>query len=208
MSCEISTIDVEARRSVYPSALNMISNDIYLNTISSLNSALCTVEKLSQMSEPPVLTLENIEDLDGKHSKTVNFPKEIVETNVHTEIVNKNGYNLRSFFRLLRPSISVKKRVKKTADKETKSNSIGLAKKTKKSFSIRNAKMRSTRAIGVLNSSLDSTEFRLRGDANAFYRQNLSGKKMTFKSSFTSSISSSNNRNNGKEVFRITKNKY
>ena len=138
MSCEISTIEVEARRSVYPSALNMISNDIYLNTISSLNSALCTVEKLSQLSEdssPPVLTLDHIEDLatDGKHSKTVNFPKEFVETNVHhTEIVTKNGYNLRSFLRLLRPSISAKKRVKKAADKEPKCNAIGLAKKSKK----------------------------------------------------------------------------
>ncbi len=52
----------------YPSTINIASNEIYLNTVSSLNNVLFNVEKMSQLAfdgsrSPQVLTLE-IENLE------------------------------------------------------------------------------------------------------------------------------------------------
>lgn len=180
--------------SSYPSALNMISNDIYLNTISSLNNAFYNVEKLSQFSfqssdGPQILTLdlEKIEN-DGEKTPKMSFS---IKTSPHDtdskesqnsgKILSKPNVNnrmIRTFLRFLRPTKAKKRINKKLNSKITNSVTSDSKMAKSKKNTIGRSKFRS---IGVINSSDDVIRIR------------SNEKKNSKKSSFSSSSNSSTN---------------
>jgi hypothetical protein len=172
--------------SSYPSRLDMISNEIYLSTVSSLNNVLSSVEKMIETSgtTSPILNLYEIDKmvnaLDVRHAnqKNVNFHESSADPDQAPESIQGNNNMvakshcknkmIRSFLRLLKPSIS-----KNRNKDKSKKGSIGRA------------KFRSGRTIGVLNSS---DEFRVR-------------KKESFRHSGTKSNDASDNKKINKSPF-------
>ncbi len=148
----------------YPSALNMVSNEIYLNTISSLNNVLYNVEKMSQLAfegtSPQILTLdiENLEkDTTSSNISKIKFDEKTEQKTGSTDtVVSKNTHLnnkiIRSFLKFIRPTLAKKRINKKIHTKVTDS----VLQKTKKN-SIGRSKFRSTRpgTIGILNGASD-----------------------------------------------------
>ena len=192
--------------SSYPSTLNMVSNEIYLNTISSLNDVLTNVElqmnqfNFSQSKEsvpdtPPVLTLDLDKEIDHQNSLKPGFTKNVNFENIEStepeaspdQTVQKIHSNkvIRHLLRLIRPSINKKRNKKIHHNKKSSSIKIGNKKNT-----VGRSKFRSNRTVGVLNNE----EFRLRKN-ESFARNNKKSKKSSFSSTNSSNKQSKTNTN-------------
>ena len=186
-SCPIGIISLSklSLNSLTPYASNslnmMVSNDIYLNTISSLNNVLSNVEKMSQLAfesscSPQVLTLDidtiekstdkNETSLKMKFPKinynTVNLEEDAPNTTVSKDHLNNKM--VRSFMRILRPIVTKKRINKKMMLHSNKfvnsvgsgtdsSSSSSKVAKGKQNMLSRGGKFRAGRAIGVVNNS-------------------------------------------------------